>query len=453
MAKVKSIYFCKECGGEHAKWQGKCNFCGSWNTLSEHKVQNTKSKASSASQILSQNTAQKLEEIPNADLERISVEDEEFARVMGGGVVPGSLILIGGEPGIGKSTLLLQLALSLKKKVLYVSGEESLGQIKIRAERLGLSYNNAYFLDSHDSQHVLEQCKLLNAEILIIDSIQTMASQEIDGIQGSIGQIRQCTTEFQQLAKSNDIPVFLIGHINKEGNLAGPKILEHMVDVVLQFEGDAQNQYRLLRTIKNRFGSTSELGIYDMKMQGLSPVYNPSQAFLEHRCENDSGIAVAIGLEGIRPIMIETQALVSPAVYGNPQRSSNGFDLRRLNMHLAVLEKRCGLKLGNKDVYLNITGGIKLKDPAIDLATICAIISSYMDQVIPSKSCFAAEVGLSGEIRPIAQIDLRIKEAEKMGFERLFISSAQQFSKGLSHQLKLIPCARLQDVTPKLFKL
>ena len=452
MAKVKSIFFCKECGGEHAKWQGKCNFCHSWNTLTEHKIKGTKSASTSAINILQNNTAQKLEEIPHADIDRIPLPDEEFTRVLGGGIVPGSLILIGGEPGIGKSTLLLQLSLSLKKKVLYVSGEESLGQIKLRAERLKLKSEHCFFLDSHDSQHILEQCKLIDADILVIDSIQTMASQEIEGIQGSIGQIRQCTTEFQKMAKKENVSVFLIGHINKEGNLAGPKILEHMVDVVLQFEGDHQNHYRLIRTMKNRFGSTSELGIYDMKMSGLTPVSNPSQAFLENRTESDSGIAVAVGLEGIRPIMIETQALVSPAVYGNPQRSTNGLDLRRVNMLLAVLEKRCGLKLGNKDVFLNIAGGIKLKDPAMDLANVSSIISSYMDQVIPSKSCFAAEVGLSGEIRPIAQMDIRLKEAHKLGFEKIFISKAQQYSSDLAKKINIIPCARLQDVVPHLFK-
>ena len=322
----------------------------------------------------------------------------------------------------------------------------------MRAKRINHKSEQCYFLDSNDIQHIAEQLKLINANILIIDSIQTLISDAVDGIQGSITQIRQCATELQHLAKKENISIFIIGHINKEGNLAGPKILEHMVDVVLQFEGDHQNQYRMLRTLKNRYGSTAELGIYEMNHSGLQEVSNASQAFIEHREENYSGIAVAVGMEGLRPIMIETQALVSPAVYGNPQRTTNGIDQRRMHMILAVLEKRCGLKLGNKDVFLNITGGIKLKDTAIDLGMICSIISSYLDQSINQKFCFASEVGLSGEIRPVSHIELRIKEAAKLGFKKIFISKSQKISFKAPNGLSIEVCSKIQDVVPKVFK-
>ncbi|HIF14431.1 MAG TPA: DNA repair protein RadA [Bacteroidetes bacterium] len=452
MNKIKSVFYCKECGGEHAKWLGKCSFCNTWNTIIEKKIKQNPVRSSIAPDLLQTNTPLKLDEIADKETERLIPDDEEFKRVLGGGIVSGSMVLIGGEPGIGKSTLMLQVALSLKAKTLYVSGEESLAQIKMRAKRINHESDQCYFLDSNDIRHIAEQLKLIDANILIIDSIQTLISDAVEGIQGSITQIRQCATELQHLAKKENISIFIIGHINKEGHLAGPKILEHMVDVVLQFEGDDRNQYRMLRTLKNRYGSTAELGIYEMTHLGLEEVSNASQAFIEQREENYSGIAVGVGMEGLRPIMIETQALVSPAVYGNPQRTTNGIDQRRVHMLLAVLEKRCGLKLGTKDVFLNIAGGIKLKDTALDLGMICCIISSYLDQSINPKCCFASEVGLSGEIRPISHIELRIKEAAKLGFKKIFISSSQKMNFQTPKGISIEHCNKIQDVVPKVFK-
>ena len=384
---------------------------------------------------------------------RIPLGDKELDRVLGGGLVPGSLVLFGGERGIGKSTLMLQLALNMKKlKVLYVSGEESEQQIRMRAERIGMNNANCYILTETSTQNIFKQIEQLEPNVLIIDSIQTLHSAHIESSPGSVSQIRECAGEIMRYAKESGTPVFLIGHITKDGSLAGPKVLEHMVDTVLQFEGDRNHVYRLLRTIKNRFGSTNELGIYEMQGSGLREVSNPSEIMITNREEQVSGVAIAATMEGMRPMLIETQALVSTAAYGTPQRSSTGFDLRRLAMLLAVLEKRCGFRLGAKDVFLNLAGGIKVEDPAIDLAVVCAVLSSNADMPIPSKFCFAAEVGLSGEIRPVSRIDQRISEAEKLGFEQVFISKYNK--KGLDikkYGIKITMVGKIEEVFELLF--
>lgn len=427
MAKSKVAYFCQSCGYESAKWLGKCPSCNQWNTFVEEVIEKTSTaiptwKSDVGTRLL--NKPSKLSEIENSTEERASTGDRELDRVLGGGLVEGSIVLIGGEPGIGKSTLMLQFALNLKgRKILYISGEESQQQIKMRAERINDSANsNCYILTETSTQNIFKQIEILEPEVLVIDSIQTLHSSHIDSTPGSVSQVRECTAELLRFAKETGTPVFLIGHITKDGAIAGPKILEHMVDTVLQFEGDRHHVYRILRSIKNRFGAAAELGIYEMHGAGLREVSNPSEIMLSQRDEELSGIAVSAMLEGARPMLIETQALVSPAAYGTPQRSATGFDTKRMNMLLAVLEKRCGFKLSAQDVFLNIAGGIRVEDPATDLAVLVAIISSHQEIAVSSKNCFAAEVGLSGEIRAVNRIEQRIAEADKLGFETIYIS-------------------------------
>ncbi len=427
MAKSKVAYFCQSCGYESAKWLGKCPSCNQWNTFVEEVIEKTSIaiptwKSDLGTRVL--NKPNKISEIENSTEKRASTGDEELDRVLGGGLVEGSIVLIGGEPGIGKSTLMLQFALNLKgRKILYISGEESQQQIKMRAERINDSANsNCYILTETSTQNIFKQIEQLEPEVLVIDSIQTLHSSHIDSTPGSVSQVRECTAELLRFAKETGTPVFLIGHITKDGAIAGPKILEHMVDTVLQFEGDRHHVYRILRSIKNRFGAATELGIYEMHVGGLREVSNPSEILLSQRDEELSGIAVSAILEGARPMLIETQALVSPAAYGTPQRSATGFDTKRMNMLLAVLEKRCGFKLSAQDVFLNIAGGIRVEDPATDLAVLVAIISSHQDIPVSSKNCFAAEVGLSGEIRAVNRIEQRIAEADKLGFETIYIS-------------------------------
>lgn len=423
MPKVKTTFFCQNCGAQSSKWIGKCPSCQEWNTYTEEIVQKSEDNRTGFKQSNQAKSPSRISEITLEQEKRIVTKDAELNRVLGGGIVQGSLVLVGGEPGIGKSTLMLQLALSSTKKVLYVSGEESEKQIKMRAERLGKSNSDCFVLTETLTQNIFKHLKKDSPELVIIDSIQTLYTGRIESTPGSVSQIRECAGELLQYAKETGTPIFIIGHITKEGYIAGPKVLEHMVDTVLQFEGDANYVYRLLRATKNRFGSTNELGIYEMINSGLREIHNPSEVLISPReSEELSGVAIAAAIEGHRPFLIEVQALVSTAAYGTPQRSSTGFDLRRLNMLLAVLEKRCGFKLGSKDVFLNIAGGIKVNDPSIDLAVICAILSSGEDIEVPSDICFSAEVGLSGEIRPVNRVDQRILEAEKMGFKTIFIS-------------------------------
>ena len=426
MAKVKKAFFCQSCGAQNAQWQGQCNACKAWNTLVEEIIEKETPKewVSDASQ---QNTVPiPINAIDVTQAPRIKTNDEELNRVLGGGLVPGSVILLGGEPGIGKSTLLLQVSLSLNTNVLYISGEESQQQIKLRADRMGLSGENCFVLSQTETQKIFQQIQKVKPALLIVDSIQTLHSNHIESGAGSVSQIRATAGELIQFAKNTNTPVILVGHITKDGNIAGPKILEHMVDTVLQFEGDRNHIYRILRAQKNRFGATSEIGIYEMISQGLRQVTNPSEVLISEKEEALSGHAIAATVEGIRPLMIEVQALVSTAVYGTPQRSSTGFNAKRLNMLLAVLEKRAGFSLGSKDVFINITGGITIEDPALDMAVVAALLSSYHDIPILQKICFAAEIGLSGEIRPIAKAEIRIQEAEKLGFEQIVLS---KFSK------------------------
>jgi DNA repair protein RadA/Sms len=454
MAKVKTSFFCQNCGAQSGKWIGRCPSCNEWNTYVEEVIQRSEPTPGIAASLVKRTAQpQLISDITSGEEQRISIQDQELNRVLGGGLVPGSLVLFGGEPGIGKSTLMLQLAIQASNlKVLYVSGEESEQQIKMRAERIQAGSANCYILTETSTQAIFKQIELLKPDLLIIDSVQTLHTSHIESSPGSVSQIRECASELLRFAKESGTPVFLIGHITKDGNLAGPKILEHMVDTVLQFEGDRNHVYRLLRSIKNRFGSTNELGIYEMLGSGLREVSNPSEVLISNRDENFSGIAISATLEGMRPILIEIQALVSSAAYGTPQRSSTGFDLRRLSMLLAVLEKRCGFRLGIKDVFLNIAGGLRVDDPAIDLGVVCAILSSNEDIPISSKICFAAEVGLSGEIRPVTRIDQRISEAEKLGFEQLFISKYNQ--KGLatqSYKIKIIAVSKIEEVFQWLF--
>jgi len=455
MSKVKTSFFCQSCGTQSAKWIGKCPSCGEWNTFVEEIIEKENSKNSYKTSSSQQRAAkpQPLNEINLTNEHRIQLYDTELNRVLGGGLVPGSIVLFGGEPGIGKSTLMLQVALSLKKmKVLYVTGEESEQQVKMRADRIGIQNSDCYILTETATQNIFKQIETFQPQLLIVDSIQTLYTAHIESSPGSISQIRECTAELLKYAKESGTPVFLIGHITKDGQIAGPKVLEHMVDTVLQFEGDRNYIYRLLRITKNRFGSTNELGIYEMLGSGLREVSNPSEILITNREEPVSGVAIAAALEGMRPMLIEIQALVSSAVYGTPQRSSTGFDLRRLAMLLAVLEKRCGFRLGAKDVFLNIAGGIKVEDPGIDLAVVCSVLSSNEDIPIDSKICFAAEVGLSGEIRPISRIDQRIAEAEKLGFEQIFISKYNL--KGLdvkSFNIKIVAVKKMEELFNLLF--
>lgn len=458
MSKVKSSYFCQNCGAQSLKWIGKCPSCSEWNTYVEETItkesgnkQNFFSSNKGGHQ--SPNKPVLLQDVGLQNFPRIAVPGKEFARVLGGGIVPGSLVLFGGEPGIGKSTLMLQLALRLKNlKILYVSGEESEQQIKMRAERIGITTDNCFILQETNTQNIFLRINEIQPQLLIIDSIQTLYSSQIDSSPGSVSQVRECAAELLRFAKETNTPVFMIGHITKDGTLAGPKVLEHMVDTVLQFEGDRNHVFRLLRAVKNRFGNTNEMGIYEMHGEGLKEVLNPSEILITNRESNASGVAIAATMEGNRSMLIETQALVSSAAYGTPQRSSNGFDSRRLAMLLAVLEKRCGFKLSVKDVFINIAGGIRVEDPGIDLALLCAILSSNEDLSISQQICFSAEVGLTGEIRPVNRIEQRISEAEKLGFEKVYISSYNL--KGLNtknHKIQIVAFSKIEEVFTSLF--
>jgi DNA repair protein RadA/Sms len=453
MSKVKTGFFCQNCGYESAKWLGKCPSCQQWNTFVEELVQkdNKKATANDWRSFSDDAPARKtisLQQIQTKETPRLLTTDNELNRVLGGGIVPGSIVLVAGEPGIGKSTLFLQMGLHLTDiTTLYISGEESEVQIKMRADRLKAQNDNFYLLTETSTQVIFQEIKKLKPQLVIVDSIQTLESPFIDSSQGSVSQIRECAAEFQQFAKETNTPVFLIGHINKEGNIAGPKLLEHMVDTVLQFEGDRHYAYRILRTLKNRFGSTSELGIYQMNDNGMNPVLNPSEILITQKEEALSGIAIAATIEGQRPLLIEVQALVTQSVYGTPQRTVSGFDLRRLQLLLAVLEKRGGFHFGVKDVFLNIAGGLKVEDPSIDLAVLVSLLSSYEDASIPHNVCFAGEVGLSGEIRAVNRIEQRIAEAEKLGFEKIIVSKYNQ--KGLPKQrfnIEVITMGQVDEV-------
>ncbi|KAA9333336.1 DNA repair protein RadA [Hymenobacter busanensis] len=460
MAKLKTLFFCQNCGAQSAKWIGRCPSCGEWNTYVEEVVQKeeltpaTAWKASTSVGATSKAAKPKpLGEILYEEESRLDTHDGELNRVLGGGLVPGSLVLIGGEPGIGKSTLMLQIAMQLKDlRILYISGEESEQQIKMRAERMGQQHGGLYILTETSTQNIFKQIDALQPNVVVVDSIQTLHSQLVESGAGSVSQVRECTTELLKYAKETGVPVLLIGHITKDGSIAGPKILEHMVDTVLQFEGDRHLTYRILRTVKNRFGSTSELGIYEMQGSGLRQVSNPSEILLSQRTEMLSGIAIGATLEGNRPLLVEVQALVTPATYGTPQRTSTGFDSKRLQMLLAVLEKRSGLRLGQHDVFLNIAGGLRLEDPALDVAVCAAVVSSLNDIPVPGDVCLAAEVGLSGEIRAVSRLDQRLSEAEKLGFNEMYIS---QFNgRGLDlgrFGLKVHPVGRLDEVLSGLF--
>ncbi len=450
MAKIKKQFFCKNCGTAHTKWNGKCSACNEWNTLVEEVVQKEDKKEITRTWRADGKPKTEpilIQDVQTGNTKRTKLPDSELNRVLGGGLVSGSLILLGGEPGIGKSTLLLQLALRLPAKIVYVSGEESEEQIKMRATRIGLQNATCYLLAETDTQEMFKHFKTLSPDLVIVDSIQTLTSPLLDSTPGSVSQIRECAGELQRFAKETNIPVFLIGHITKEGTIAGPKLLEHIVDTVLQFEGDHHYTYRILRTIKNRFGSTAELGIYEMQSGGLREVENPSELLISQKDDDLSGSAICATLEGLRPMLIETQALVSTAVYGTPQRSATGFDLRRLNMLLAVLEKRCGFHFGANDVFLNIAGGIRIDDPAIDLAIVSALVSSLQTIPIDAKICFAGEVGLSGEIRSVNRVDQRIQEASRLGFKQIFISKYNL--KGLhpeKYDIEVIPVGKIDEL-------
>ncbi len=452
MAKVKTTFFCQNCGTSFAKWQGQCTACKEWNTITEEVIQKVEKVSWEVSEAKSKRVSksQKVKDISTTSEARLNTKNNELNRVLGGGIVPGSLTLLGGEPGIGKSTLMLQIALQLPYKTLYVSGEESAQQIKMRAERIHPDSENCYILTETKTQNIFSQIAELNPDIVVIDSIQTLHTDYIESSPGSISQIRETTTELIKFAKETHTPVILIGHITKDGTIAGPKILEHMVDTVLQFEGDRNHVYRILRSQKNRFGSTNELGIYEMQGNGLREVNNPSEILISKNEEDLSGTAISATLEGMRPLMIEIQALVSTAVYGTPQRSATGYNAKRLNMLLAVLEKRAGFKLGAKDVFLNITGGITVDDPAIDLAVVAAVLSSNIDIAIEKSMCFAAEIGLAGEVRPVTRIDQRIMEAEKLGFKSIVISKYCKIPKNNYH-INIIKVAKVHDVVKHLF--
>jgi DNA repair protein RadA/Sms len=448
--KIQSAFFCQSCGTQSPKWLGKCPQCNDWNTFVEEiitKEANLKSGFKS-SKI---NKPTLVSDIDYANEKRIITNDKELNRVLGGGIVPGSLILLGGDPGIGKSTLLLQFALSSKsKKILYISGEESEEQIKMRAERINKNSEHCYILTETSTQNIFQQIEQLQPDILVVDSIQTLRTAHIESSAGSISQIRECTAELIKFAKETGTAVFLIGHINKDGAIAGPKILEHMVDTVLQFEGDRNYVYRILRTIKNRFGSASELGVYEMNQEGLREVNNPSEILISERDEATSGVGIAATIEGARPLLIEIQSLVSSAVYGTPQRSATGYDTKRMNMLLAVLEKRCGFRLGAKDVFLNITGGIKIDDTAIDLAVICSILSSDQNIALDTLTCFAGEIGLSGEIRAVNRIESRIAEAEKLGYKQIIISKYNKFT-AKDFKIEIVQFSKIEEVFKLLF--
>ncbi|HEY8894351.1 MAG TPA: DNA repair protein RadA [Niastella sp.] len=457
MAKVKTAFFCSNCGYESAKWVGKCPSCGTWNTFVEEVISKPSLQKENKWDDYNEETKSlrtiPLHTIKSSEQIRITTTDAELNRVLGGGIVPGSIVLIAGEPGIGKSTLFLQNGLQLQgKTVLYISGEESEQQIKMRADRLNIQNDNFYLLTETLTQTIFHEIKKLKPHLVIVDSIQTIQSPYIDSSPGSISQIRESAAEFQRFAKETNTPVFLIGHITKDGSIAGPKILEHMVDTVLQFEGDRHYAYRILRTIKNRFGSTSELGIYEMTGAGMRGVNNPSEILMTQKEDRLSGIAIAATIEGMRPLLIEVQALVTQSVYGTPQRTVSGFDLRRLQLLLAVLEKKGGFHFGIKDVFLNIAGGLKVEDPSIDLAVLCALLSSYEDVPLPAHVCFAGEVGLSGEVRAVHRVEQRIAEAEKLGFEKIIVSRYGQKSiaKG-AHNIEVVPMGRVEEVYQYLF--
>ena len=452
MSKIKTTFFCQNCGAQYAKWQGQCNSCKEWNTIAEEIIQKEEKTSWKPSSTESKRVSKplRIKEIDSTQEVRMDTADSELNRVLGGGIVPGSLILLGGEPGIGKSTLLLQISLKLPYKTLYVSGEESQKQIKMRAERINPKSDNCYILTETKTQNIFRHIEETEPDIVIIDSIQTLHTDYIESTAGSISQIRETTAELIKFAKETNIPVILIGHITKDGNIAGPKILEHMVDTVLQFEGDRNHVYRILRSLKNRFGSTAELGIYEMQGSGLREVSNPSEILISHREEELSGTAIASTLEGMRPLMIEIQALVSTAVYGTPQRSTTGYNAKRLNMILAVLEKRAGFRLGTKDVFLNVTGGISVDDPAIDLAVVAAILSSNEDIAVGKDVCFAGEVGLSGEIRPINRVEQRILEAEKLGFSTIFVSKYNKIATKFPG-IKIVLVSKIEEVVGQLF--
>jgi DNA repair protein RadA/Sms len=451
MAKVKTSFFCQNCGTQYSKWQGQCNACKEWNTIVEEIIQKEeKTSWKPSNEIKTASKPLRIKEIDSTQEIRLDTTDQELNRVLGGGLVPGSLTLLGGEPGIGKSTLMLQISLKLPYKTLYVSGEESQKQIKMRAERILPNSENCYVLTETKTQNIFKQIQEIQPEIVIIDSIQTLHTDYIESTAGSISQIRETTAELIKFAKETNVPVLLIGHITKDGTIAGPKILEHMVDTVLQFEGDRNHVYRILRALKNRFGSTAEIGIYEMQGSGLREVSNPSEILISHKDEHLSGTAIASTLEGMRPLMIEIQALVSTAVYGTPQRSTTGYNAKRLNMILAVLEKRAGFRLGTKDVFLNVTGGISVDDPAIDLAVVAAILSSNEDIPIGKDFCFAGEVGLSGEIRPVNRVEQRIQEAEKLGFGTIFISKYNKVSVKFPG-IKVVLVSKIEEVVEQLF--
>lgn len=456
MSKIKTAFFCQNCGYESAKWIGKCPSCNQWNTFVEElqkKDDSIKENNWNNYNEKRTNKTVSLNEITSSEETRILGCDTELNRALGGGIVPGSIVLVAGEPGIGKSTLFLQNGLQLKDiTTLYISGEESEQQIKMRADRLKIKNDNFYLLTETSTQIIFQEIKKLRPQLVIIDSIQTLHTPFIESSPGSVSQIRECAAEFQRFAKETNTPVFLIGHITKDGAIAGPKILEHMVDTVLQFEGDRHYAYRILRTLKNRFGSTAELGIYEMTGDGMRPVTNPSEILITQKEDNLSGIAIAATIEGIRPMLIEVQALVTQSVYGTPQRTVSGFDLRRLQLLLAVLEKRGGFHFGVKDVFLNIAGGLKVEDPSTDLSVLCALLSSYEDSAIPMHYCFAGEVGLSGEIRAVNRVEQRIAEAEKLGFEKIIVSKYNQ--KGLAKQqfnIEVITVGKVEEVYQLLF--
>ena len=451
MAKTKTAFFCQNCGTQFPKWIGQCSSCKEWNTIVEEVVQKEDKKSWKTDTVAKQaNKPLRVSEITQEKELRLDTLDQVFNRVLGGGLVPGSLTLLGGEPGIGKSTLLLQIALKLPYKILYVSGEESQRQIKMRADRIQPNSENCYILTETKTQNIFHQVSTIEPDLVVIDSIQTLHTDYIESAAGSISQIRECTAELIKFAKESHTPVILVGHITKDGTIAGPKILEHMVDTVLQFEGDRNYVYRILRSLKNRFGSTAELGIYEMQGSGLREVNNPSEVLISKNDEDLSGTAIAATVEGMRPLLIEIQALVSTAVYGTPQRSATGFNAKRLNMLLAVLEKRAGFKLAAKDVFLNITGGISVDDPAIDLAVMAAILSSNSDIAIEKGICFAAEVGLAGEIRPVQRVDQRVLEAEKLGFSKIFVSKNNKI--GLKQSgIQIQKVSKIEDVVAHLF--
>lgn len=452
---VKTVFYCSNCGNASAKWVGKCSSCNQWNTFVEEVIDKKGKAASTPAWVSSDKSKRRaipvnIHEIEGRDDQRTKAPGHELNRVLGGGIVAGSLVLIGGEPGIGKSTLMLQASLRLDRRVLYVSGEESENQLKMRAERIGIKNDDCFILSATKVEDIFTQIKDLKPDLVVVDSIQTLHSQVLDSTPGSISQIRECAGQMLRYAKESNVPVFLIGHITKDGNIAGPKVLEHMVDTVLQFEGDRHHTYRILRAVKNRFGSASELGIYEMQGTGLREVNNPSEILISQRDEPISGISIAAVMEGVRPLMIETQALVSTAVYGTPQRNSNGYDIKRLNMLLAVLEKRCGFQLGTQDVFINIAGGLRLEEPGADLGVAVAILSSYENIAVPADVVLIGEIGLSGEIRAVNRVEQRIAEAEKLGFKEAIVSKYN--AKGLEgSKMKISTVGKIDEVLSLLF--